>query len=377
MRLLDKYVLTKFLIPFIYCVFGFIAIWLVFDLSDNGPDFIEGGVPVWTVIEFYSTQIPEIIVISLPVGALLALLYSLTQMSRSNELVAMLTAGVGLVRIVVPLMFVGLALTAISFYFNYEQAPHAQAIKKEMLEDIKRGKKKEEGLDNHLYRNRAKLRIWYADKLYIDSSRMKDVQVLQQDEQGNIVEKLYGKNVYFDHDGNGLWWFEGARRVTLDVEGNVIEDKIEDRVYIDDFDETPLRIASSALDADFLGVPELVDYLDYNSDFPERRLAPYKTQLYYRYALPWVNLLAVFIAAPLGIVYSRRGILGGVATAIALFFLLVFTSSLFIAFGKGGQVSPLVAAWGPMVIFGAIALFLLWMKATNRDLSKLRIPGLS
>jgi len=377
MRLLDKYVLTKFLIPFIYCVFGFIAIWLVFDLSDNGPDFIEGGVPLWTVIRFYSTQIPEIIVISIPVGTLLALLYSLTQMSRSNELVAMLTAGVGLVRIVVPLMFVGLVLTGISFYFNYEQAPHAQAIKKQMLDDIKRGKEKEEGLDNHLYRNRARLRIWYADKLYLETKRMKDVQVLQQDPQGNIIEKIYGENVYFDHDGQKLWWFEGARRVKLDTEGNVVEDEIKDRIYIDDFDETPLRIASASLNADYLGVPELLNYLDYNSDFPERRLAPFRTQLQYRYALPWVNLLAIFIAAPLGIVYSRRGILGGVATAIALFFLLVFTSSLFIAFGKGGQLPPIVAAWGPIAIFAAIALFLLWMKATNRDLSKLRIPGLS
>ena len=45
-------------------------------------------------------------------------------------------------------------------------------------------------------------------------------------------------------------------------------------------------------------------------DFPEVRLAPYRTQLHYRWALPWVCLLVVFIAAPLGIVYNRRGILG-------------------------------------------------------------------
>ena len=89
------------------------------------------------------------------------------------------------------------------------------------------------------------------------------------------------------------------------------------------------------MNPDYLSVPELEDYLEFNKDFPEVRLAPYRTQLHYRWALPWVCLLVVFIAAPLGIVYSRRGILGGVATAIGLFFSLVFFSSLFVALGQG------------------------------------------
>ena len=34
MRLLDRYVLQNFVVPFLYCTFGFLAIWLVFDLSE-------------------------------------------------------------------------------------------------------------------------------------------------------------------------------------------------------------------------------------------------------------------------------------------------------------------------------------------------------
>ena len=128
------------------------------------------------------------------------------------------------------------------------------------------------------------------------------------------------------------------------------------------------------MNPNYLSVNELKEYLVFNKDFPELRLAPYRTQLQYRWALPWVCLLVVFIAAPLGIVFSRRGILGGVATAIGLFFSLVFVSSLCVALGKGSRMPAVAAAWGPMILYFGIGLWLLWYRSTNRDLPKIKFP---
>jgi lipopolysaccharide export system permease protein len=152
---------------------------------------------------------------------------------------------------------------------------------------------------------------------------------------------------------------------------------MHDEIEIAGWRETPWRIASSVMNPDYLSVPELEDYLAFNRDFPEVRLAPYRTQLHYRWALPWVCLLVVFIAAPLGIVYSRRGIVGGVAAAIGLFFSLVFFSSLFVALGKGNRISPWLATWGPMAVYFLIGLGLLWFRSTNRDLPKIKLPWTS
>ena len=93
MSILDCYVLKKFALPFVYCILGFIGIWFIFDLSDNLPDFLQGRATPDFLLAYYKSQIPEIIVISVPVATLLALLYSLTAMSRSNEIIAMLGAG--------------------------------------------------------------------------------------------------------------------------------------------------------------------------------------------------------------------------------------------------------------------------------------------
>ena len=374
MRILDRYVLTKFALPFLYCVLGFIGIWFIFDLSDNLPDFLQGKVGIQVLLEYYQSQIPEIIVISLPIGALLALLYSLTAMSRTNEIISMLGAGLSVTRVLMPLFAVGLVLVGVTAYFNYEAAPHAAMIKKQMLKDIKRGKKKEMGLSAHMYVNREDLRTWYMRRIVPAQEQIYDAMIIQQDKDNNITDQYYTANAYYQPEVNSWILYKGMH-TKIDKDGNTISKEMFEGKEIEGWKETPWRIASSVMNPDYLSVPELEDYLKFNHDFPVARLAPYRTQLEYRWALPWVCFLVIFLAAPMGIVYSRRGILGGVAIAIGLFFSLVFLSSLFIALGKGNRISPFAAAWLPMLVYFGIGLGLLWFRSNNRDLPKIKIPG--
>jgi len=376
MTLLDRYLLRKFLVPFFYCIAGFIGIWFVFDLSDNLQDFIQGQASFEALLEYYSTQIPEIVVMSLPIGTLLALLYALAAMSRSNEIISMLGAGRSIFRILLPLMFVGVLLTGITAFFNYEGAPHASGIKKVIVGDIKRGHKSEKAVKGHLFRNREEFRTWFVSRMPIGGGQMSDVQIVQQNSEGDIIKQWYAHEAVYDPTA-ASWKLSGARYVEMNPAGDLTKSELADVMYVDGWSETPWRIASSMMNADFLSVPELQEYLKYNADFPSARLAPYRTQWHYRWALPTVCFLVIFVAAPCGIVYSRRGVMGGVATAIGLFFGLVFVSSLFIALGKGSRVPPVVGAWGPMFGFFLIGLYMLWLRSTNRDLPKIKIPGLS
>ena len=376
MSILDRYVLKKFLVPFTYCFLGFVGIWFIFDLADNLQDFIQGQATFEVLVGYYASQVPEIIVIALPLGTLLALLYALSAMSRANEIISMLGAGRSVVRILIPLMLVGLVLSGVNAYFNYESAPQATGMKKTVVGDIKRGKKKERAISGHLFKNREEHRVWYAARFNLDTETMQDLQIIQQDANGHIRQQWYASLASYDPT-SATWHLKNARHVVMEPNGDIVKTEMLERMPVEGFSETPWRVASSRMNADYLSVPELRDYLKYNSDFPETRLAPYRTHLYYRWALPMVCFLVVFVAAPCGIVYSRRGVLGGVALAITVFFALVLSSNLFIALGKGSRVSPFVAAWGPMIAFFAVGLYLLWMRSTNRDLPRLRIPGLS
>ena len=118
-------------------------------------------------------------------------------------------------------------------------------------------------------------------------------------------------------------------------------------------------------------MPELHEYLTNNDALPRARLAPYRTQLAYRWALPWGCFVAVLLAGPLGIIYSRRGIMGSITMAIGLFFLLVLGSSVFLALGKGYRMNADLAVWAPVVFFAGVGCFLIWMRSTNRELPTL------
>ena len=374
MTILDRYILKTFLLPFFCCILGFLGIWLIYDVSIHLPDFVQGKATLGALKEYYASQIPQVVVMCLPITLLLSLLYSLSAMSRSNEIISMMGAGMSLARIIAVLIAVGVILSGVTAYFNYESAPHAEAIGNQMLSDIKRGHPRDFKLKGHLFRNRADLRTWYVGELNVPKSRLEDVQVVQQNADGDILEQWYAHDATYDQRLK-RWTFVRARHSVMNLMGEVIQSEVRPTIDIDGWSETPWRISSSVMKPEVLSVPELRAYLEFNSDFPPVRLAAYRTHLNYRWSLPLVCLVVVFLAAPLGVAYSRRGILGGVAAAVGLFFSLVFLSMLLIALGKGSRLPPAVAAWGPLTAFFVIGLFLLWYRSTNRDLPKIKIPG--
>jgi LPS export ABC transporter permease LptG len=371
MQIIDRYILVRVLQPFLYCVLGFVSIWLVFDLSENAPTFLENKAPVWRVVEFYLLRVPEIILMSLPVGILLAILYTFTQMSRRNEIISILGSGRSVLRLLAPLLVFGLILTGVATALNYSAAPHAGAVKKDILQEISSGEDLErQAIRGHLFRNREDRRFWHIGRLNPSIERLSSVMILQQDEDGRLQRNYYAENATYDH-ATRTWRLDKGKVVDFTPEGDVENQRLFAILRLRNFSETPWRISSSVLEANFLSVPELREYLANNVHFTAARLAPYRTQLAYRWALPWGCLLAVLIAAPLGIIYSRRGLMGSITMAILLFFFLVLSSSVFLALGKGYRIDPLLAAWGPVVLFGGIGLLMLWMRSTNRE-----VPGI-
>lgn len=381
MTIFDQYLLKKFLLPFFYCVSGFLSVWLIWDLSSNLPDFILGfntlgfSATLKLVVEFYLLQIPSVMLLSIPVGLLLALLYTLTQMSRRNEIISMLCAGQSLYRIFLPLVLVGVVMTGVLTLLNYKLAPQAGLIRDDMKDEIKTGKKKQKGLANHLFRNREDHRLWFVTWINTETSQVLRLEVIQQNKEEVVTDIWYAFHAYYLPESS-TWVLEDARHVIVDGVGNLLSSEESPKLEIKGWHETPWKIASSTMNCEYLSLPDLHDYLRYNAEFPSPRLAPFLTHWYYRLALPWVCLVVIFIAGPMGVVIGRRGIMGGVTTAIGLFAALLFSNSLFLALGKGDRIPAWVAAWGPILIFLALGLYLFWVKATGREYPKLQLPGL-
>ena len=350
---------------YLYCIVGFISIWLIFDISDNVSGFLEEHVSLFRIGGYYLTQVPQILVILLPVSLLLALLFCLGRMSRSNEIVSMLTAGISVPRVLVPLIGAGLVTAILSTALNYALAPHAEYERKTFFASAQ-SRRHEAGLNAQVFRNRTDRRTWFIQHFQPGTDKFANVQILQQDAADNITTNYMSHLVLYRPDHFG-WELDKPKIVHYDPSGNITKEEILETITIHGWSETPFRLASANERAEFLGVQELRQYLQLNSDFPSALLAPFATHLQYRIALPWTCLVVVIMAAPLGIGFSRRGVLSSVAAAIVLVFSMNFLTHLFLALGEGERIPAWIAAWTPNLIFAVIGLFLLYLRSTNRD----------
>ena len=124
MRLLDRYLFRELFTPLAYCLGGFLIFWISFDAFNNLSDFQDEKLRLSDIIEYYVAMTPEFLVTILPVVLLLALLYTLTNHARHNEITAMRAAGMSLWRVCAPYLVVGLAASAVLFVLNEWCVPH-------------------------------------------------------------------------------------------------------------------------------------------------------------------------------------------------------------------------------------------------------------
>lgn len=376
--IMDRYLIRNVAQPLVFCFVAFLAIWLIIDLSDNGPDFIDAGVPFHKVFVFYLIQLPMIVVQVLPVTVLLALLYSLGKMSRSNEIISMFGSGKSFGEVLRPAFLAGAYLSFVCLALNYHWAPMAEGHKDSMYRAVTKGYEDDTLVEKHFYRNTEENRSWYIGEIPFDlkDDKLRRVWIVEHDEGGQPESTIVAKAARWWPPA-GPWRFYSAKRVSYedglpiapeyydirDAEGG--GDKFEVSLS-----ETPWTIFSSSFHPEHLGVPELRSYIKTNRELSKQQLAPFRTFFHYRLAYPWSCLVVVLIATPLGLVFSRRGLLGGVAACVFVFFGMFFVDNLFLAMGQGSRVPPMLAAWAGNLIFAAIGCLLFWVRIQNRELPK-------
>jgi lipopolysaccharide export system permease protein len=366
LRTFDRYLIKNFLVPFLYSLFGLIAVWLVYDLGTRANTFQDAHLSFRAIAQFYLTQIPFILVNWMPLGVLLGLLYVLTRMSRRNEIVSMLSAGMSVPRVLSPLIILGLLLTGICTALNYELGPQG-SNSTYLLDELTKGKSKQSLLEANIFVNRKDHRLWFIQSMNVKTEEITNVQVIQQDEQGDIQSKLYAQRVSYD-SMRKVWVFYNGKLTDSDPSGAVENETFFDKKEIDGWSETPWRLANASLQGKYMTVPQLQTYLTENGDFPEVSLAQYKTNLWNRFSLPWNVLVVVLVASPLCVAFSRQGALAGVAGGILLFVGLFTLSNVCTALGSGARISPIIASWIPAISFLILGIALLYMRSTHRPI---------
>lgn len=371
MRLLDRYLLRELLIPLGFCLGGFFIFWISFDLFSELDDFQERGVGAAHIAYYYLLESPSFLRIVLPMGLLLALLYTITRHARHNEIMAIRAAGIGLWRICLPYVAVGVFASLALFALNERWAPRWA----ERADQIRHGAESSGATEPSTriarqlgFVNSAEARRWMIEAYDLRTGEMHHPQVHWYAADGR-QRSIYAERGLYT---NGVWLFLNAREYADVGESNrlmqptLVTNALEMRML----DETPEQIRSEVWISKRLGhladtkeadVPlsVILDYLHLHPH-PDKTVAPWiYTMLHGRLASPWTCLVVVLIAIPFAGATGRKNLFVGVASSIGICFAFFVLEQFSIALGAGGHLPAWLAAWLPNATFSGIALVMI------------------
>ncbi|MGE9268447.1 MAG: LptF/LptG family permease [Verrucomicrobiales bacterium] len=383
-RALDRYLLRQFLSSLAVCFLALYAIWLIIDLSDNLSDFSDGNAPLSFIVRYYALQFPYAFIELIPFTLLLALLYSLGKISKNREIIGMIQTGRGITRIILPIVVIGFLLGTLCLGFNYHWAPWVSGYQDALIEQVNSGTSSK--ARNVLFHERESGRLWFIGSFphgYTRGEALGEVEIRTFNSDHTPHWKLRAKSASWNPE-TAAWHFHEATVTHLDrrlYEGGPllpVYEKSEKPLVFRDWKETPWQLIKPGLTADQLGIPDLISWLRENENASWANKRPFLTQWHYRWAQPWICLAIILLAAPLGIVFSRRGAGGGIAMALFLAVSLMFSSTVFLALGEANYLPPALAAWGTNLLALGLALVFLQRRLTGRPIYqtlKKLLPG--
>ncbi|HWA16130.1 MAG TPA: LptF/LptG family permease [Gemmatimonadales bacterium] len=140
MRLLDRYILRQFLPPLVFAFAAMTSIMLLNQVARRFGALVGKGLP-WSVIgEVFLLCLPFIIAMTLPMAVLVAMLYTFSHLAADSEITAMRASGVSVLQLLRPMIFAGVLLTGLNFWFTDQILPDSNARLRNLLVNIQRKK---------------------------------------------------------------------------------------------------------------------------------------------------------------------------------------------------------------------------------------------
>ena len=366
MKIIDRYLMREYLVPFFYSLAAFSLLYIVSDLFGRFSDLIDAKVSLVEALLFYLNYLLAVngfvpfVVIVMPIALLLSALYTLVSLSRHNELVAMRASGLSIHQLTVPFLTLGLLCTCIAGICQETLGPYAtQYIDRFRPDRVRKDKVDRDIVTDYLYHTGVTRRHWMIPRF--DSKtpdKVANIKVTQDRPDGSLAEEVFADRAEWL---DGAWWFFGKRSQKYSVQGEPdgpLSEKEEQPVEMTEFRETPHDFAGDAMRfrnalnyRDFLSTADMVRYIRAHPNLSRGDRARWEVDMHSRIAMPWSCVVMVLLAVPAAGRNLRQGAILGIMMQIGLLFLYYFVILFGRFLGNQGLLTPVVACWLPHVLF--------------------------
>lgn len=353
MKLIDKYIIRKFLGTFFFSLALIIMIVVVFDISEKLEDFIDKKAPLKAIIfEYYFNFIPYIINLFSPLFTFIAVIFFTSQMATRTEIVAILSSGVSYRRLLFPYMLSATVITILSLLLNNFVIPHA--TKKQMAFE-------DQYIRNEFYNNDKNIHKQLSPGNYIYMERFITSELTGV---RFSIEKFAAGKLYYKLVSESIRWDSTSQKWSINNYYvryiNGMDEFIKKGTRIDTtLGFTPAEFGRKDNTVGTMNYKELNEYIVSERLKGSDNIELYEIEKYRRFSFPF----ATFILTLIGVSLASRKVRGGIGMHIGLGIFISFTFIMFMqvstTFAAGGLVSPLISVWIPNFIFSFLAWYLL------------------
>ncbi len=352
MKILDWYILRKFISTFIFTVLILMAVIIVIDTTEKIENFRN---PILTFrrifMEYYVNFVPSVAVMISPLMIFIATVFVTSHLTTHTEIVAMLSSGISLIRIMRPYLLGATLIAAVIFGFKGWVIPHADKIRGDFEDNYVRGK---------FYFKQLNFHTKLSPNLYAYMERYDNTI---NTGYKFTLERIDGLELKQKLETQRIMWDSTKRKWHLDqFKVRVLEAGKEKVSYFPERDTVlsmnPKDFESKVEYHQRLNNTELDAYIKEQQLRGGDNVERFIVEKYERYAYPF----CVIILTAIGVIVSARKSRGGTGFQIALGFVLAFLYIGLVIVSRGfaekGGLPTYLAVWLPNILFGLLGVFM-------------------
>ncbi len=355
LKIIDIYIIRKFLGTFFFALLLIITISVVFDISEKLDDFIEKEAPLRSIIfDYYLNFIPYFAVLFSPLFTFITVIFFTSKMAYNTEIIAILSNGMSFRRMLLPYFIGATVLALFAFGLNNYVIPGANE-KRLMFEELYYRTTPTFHRERDIHKQILPGIFIYMES-YSNASKIGYKFSMEKfDELGQLKSKLVADYVKWD-TATGKWSAKNYYIRTISDAG----EKLETGRSLD----TTLNVVPADLYynedkvTETMSIGELKEFIAQQKLQGTENIDMFLIDLYNRYAFPF----STFILTLIGVSISSKKVKGGMGVQIGFGLLLTFSYLLFMQFSQqfaiGGAINPLIATWIPNFIYAGIATVL-------------------
>jgi lipopolysaccharide export system permease protein len=353
-KLIDAYIIKKFLGTFFFCIVLILTIAVVFDFAEKIDNFMEHKAPVKLIIlEYYLNFIPYFAMLFAPLFVFIAVIFFTSKMAVSTEIIAILNSGMSFRRMLWPYFLSAFIIASLTFLLTNFVIPKSNRIRMQFEEKYYKTSNRRVTLEN-IHRMEFKNEYVYMGTFNPLSMRGQNFTIEKFSDSGTLESKFSATSVVYDttiHKWTALNYYirEIKENGEIITRGKQIDTALNIKPM--DFSRDPSFVGT-------MTSIELEDYIKLLRLQGSDELKLFLIEKYRRFANPF----AVFILTLIGVTLSSRKIRGGIGMNIGIGLMLSFSYILFLQFASQfslkGSLGPMLAMWIPNIIYSVIGLVL-------------------